>query len=171
MGKPSLRLAVTAVLLVCCSAAASATAAPAASALPKACPSKAVVQRTIHLTVRRVVSRKRPIVSVSQTGGFGAPSASSGKSSGSERTCTYTTSGAVPVTITFSTPVTASVFAAARKANAHSAPVVVVHGVGDSAWATKSGGQLFVLKGTLDVAISAQGVGAVELAALARATV
>jgi hypothetical protein len=125
-------------------------AARSASPVPKTCPSTSVVAATLKEKVSKVAS------------------AFTSGSTGSKRTCTYTTAFVVPTRITFGSPVTAAAFAASQKAASKGVPVVTVHGLGDAAWAVKAGNGLAVLKGTLDIVISAPKTTDAELEALAR---
>jgi hypothetical protein len=143
-------------------------ATAAAPSLPRHCPSATLVKRTLQVKTVRVESRTRTVGAVSQVGGFGAPTSTTpAKPAGQERTCVYTTRAA-PVTIVFTTPVTAAGFASARKSFARASKVAVVRGVGDSAWGTADG-ELFVLRGQVEIVITATGARPAALASLGRA--
>jgi hypothetical protein len=105
--------------------------APSATANPpvKSCPSAAVVNAALG---------QKGQTPVSTTTVF-------------SRTCTYNGSGIVPTRITFQED-TATSFAAGEKAVvAAGLPVETVHGFGKSAWANKSGGDLYVFTGTYTI--------------------
>jgi hypothetical protein len=157
------------ILAVAALAAVPGAEAATAPPVPAHCPAKAIVARTLHLRARRVETRLRTVGSVSQVGGFGAPTAAAPRRpAGRERTCVYTTS-AMPVTIVFTSPVAARAFASARSSFARSRnAVVAVRGLGDSAFATPDG-ELFVLEGRLETVVSAAGARPAALAALVRA--
>jgi hypothetical protein len=139
--------ALSAVALAASSAAASSTTR-SITPVPKTCPPASVVAATLKQKIRKVTS----VVA----------------STGSKRTCTYKTSFVVPTTITFGSPVTARTFAASQKAASKGVAVITVHGLGNAAWAVKRGNGLAVLKGTLDIVISAPKTTVAELEALAR---
>lgn len=141
---------VAAFLVVVFGSTSASLAAPFGSPVPKTCPSTSVVASTLKQKVSKVASTF------------------SSSSTGSKRTCTYTTSFVVPTKITFGSPVTAAAFAASQKAASKGVAVVSVHGLGDAAWAVKAGNGLAVLKGTLDIVISAPQTTDAELEALAR---
>ncbi len=63
---------------------------------------------------------------------------------------------------------TSAEFNEARVALSKSVGVVVLRGLGAPAWAAREDGLLFVLKGTLDVVISASATSAARLTALGR---
>ena len=112
---------VAAFLVVVFGSTSASLAAPLGSPVPKTCPSTSVVASTLKQKVSKVASTF------------------SSSSTGSKRTCTYTTSFVVPTKITFGSPVTAAAFAASQKAASKGVPVVSVHGLGDAAWAVKAG--------------------------------
>ena len=141
---------VAAFLVVVFGSTSASLAAQFGSPVPKTCPSTSVVASTLKQKVSKVSSTL------------------SSSSTGSKRTCTYTTSFVVPTKITFGSPVTAAAFAGSQKAASKGVPVVTVHGLGDAAWAVKAGNGLAVLKGTLDIVISAPQTTDAELEALAR---
>jgi hypothetical protein len=143
-------VAVGVAFLVVLGASSASSAARLGTPVPKTCPSTSVVAATLKQKVSKVAS------------------AFTSSSTGSKRTCTYTTSFVVPTTITFGSPVTAAAFAASQKAASKGVPVVTVHGLGNAAWAVKAGNGLAVLKGTLDIVISAPKTTDAELEALAR---
>jgi hypothetical protein len=138
--------------------------------LPKACPSNAMVGKTLGLALRkRIVS----YTSATYQGG-GAASARAMPAGptpvqATQKTCLYTYPNAqqsaaegiiVPVTITFEFPVTKANFSASRQAAQHSVDSVTVKGIGDVAWVIKAprgdprgGNSLFVLSGTTEVVV------------------
>jgi hypothetical protein len=118
--------------------------------VPRTCPQTALVASKLKQKVEKVSSR----LTTSKTG--------------TKRTCVYTTTVIVPTTITFGSPVTAARFDASRKAAGKGTTVVTVKGLGNVAWAVKAGNGLSVLKGTLDIVISAPRTTDAELEALAR---
>ena len=121
----------------------------AKSSLPSACPTAALVQAKLGHKVTKTDSVKI--------------------TSGGEqvRTCGYKTSFKVPTIIVFATPISHAKFLAARTAESKKAHVVVLSGLGGSAWALKAGGGLAVLRGTLEFAVSAPHTGDGRLEALA----
>jgi hypothetical protein len=137
-------------LLFGASSAAAASTQRASTPVPKTCPPASVVSATLKHKVSKVTST------------------TASTATESKRTCTYKTSVVVPTTITFGSPVTAAAFAASQKAAGKGVAVVTVHGLGNAAWAVKRGNGLAVLKGTLDIVISAPETTDAELEALAR---
>jgi hypothetical protein len=65
-------------------------------------------------------------------------------------------------------PVTPVEFTASRNALRKSVGVIALRGIGAPAWATRDGGLVSVLRGTLEVVISASGTSLAGLTALAR---
>ncbi len=130
------------------SASASATTT---TALPRACPSAQIVQSTLGRKVTKVGS-----VRVSTSAGEKA------------KGCGYKTSYKTPTVVVFGTPVSAAKFAASRRIESKRARVVTVRGLGNEAWALKGGGGLAVLKGNLEIVISAPRTSDRQLEALAR---
>ena len=91
------------------------------------------------------------------------------KTSQRERTCTYSVTPTGPMSISFIAPITREAFTRSRAALRKSGVAVAsVEGIGDSAWAARKGGLLFVLKGSLDIVISAPRLSLADLKALAR---
>jgi hypothetical protein len=141
-------------------------AAAAGSPVPKSCPPASKLAKVLHAKVR-AVSQQAGQMSTAATQGPGAPSGdyTPATSSGYQRTCTY--AAPAPLTISFSAPVSAKSFAVSREAQKKNGGAVVVPGLGDSAWAAKSGGEIFILDGTLDIVISAPASTGSQLRALA----
>jgi len=107
-------------------AAALVLVAPAAAVTPptsRACPPASVVDKALGQ------KGKAPVATRTQY----------------SKTCTYPGSGAVPTRVTFQVD-TASTFAAGEKA-AQALGIVKLRGLGKAAWATRSGGSLFVFDG------------------------
>jgi hypothetical protein len=63
---------------------------------------------------------------------------------------------------------TSAEFAAAREALGRSAGVIALRDLGAPAWATRTGGLVSVLRGSVDLVISASGTSLAGLVALAR---
>ncbi len=136
------------------------------SAVPKSCPARSVIRATLHLNVRHVIVQAGPLSST-VTNGFAPPTPQNkAKNTGYERTCTYSTTAA-PVTISYVAPVTTGTFDQSRKSARKSGPVIVVHDLGDAAWASKGNGEVFVLLGTLEVIVSTQQTSSAQLQSLA----
>ena len=136
------------------------------SPVPKSCPSRSVIRAALHLEVRHVIVQVGPLSST-VTNGFSPPTAQNkAKNTGYERTCTYSTTAA-PVTISFVAPVTTTTFNQSRKAAHKSGSVIVVHDLGDAAWAQNKSGELFVLLGTLEVVVTTQPENTTQLQSLA----
>ena len=72
------------------------------------------------------------------------------------------------ISISFVAPVTPAEFNVAREDLSRNMKVVTLRDLGTSAWASPSGGLLFVLKGAVDIVISASATSLVELKAIAR---
>jgi hypothetical protein len=166
-----MRALLAAAVILCAGALAgqAAAATPAARGkreVPKTCPDPATVRAALHQKVSHVKEYAGP-VAASTTPGMGpAPTASgTGRAAGYERTCTYSGLVTEPISVTFVSPVTAKAFASSRKALGSSNEVVEVRGLGGPAWST--GGILFVLRGTLDIVISAPTNSVAELKTLA----
>jgi hypothetical protein len=149
-------------------AAAASRSAARSEALPRACPSAAVLRAALRQRVTHVNTYVGPISSTTLAGMGPAPdSAHYKKTSQRERTCTYR-SLTGPVTISFIVPVTAQTFGRAKASLRKSGvAVTTVGGIGDTAWAAKAGGLLFVLRGSLDLVISAPRTSVADLKALA----
>jgi hypothetical protein len=162
-------LAVAAISVAAASAGPS--AARAAQALPKQCPSHSLVGKTLGL-----ILRKRIVSYTSATYQGGGPSSFRAMPAGAtpihamQKTCLYTYPNAleaangiiVPVTITYEFPVTKANFSAARHAAGRSVDPITVRGLGDVAWVIKAprgdprgGNSLFVLTGTTEVVVGA----------------
>ena len=172
--RPGVLAATAAILLTVLVTAAGAGASGAVShvtlatvsPVPKACPSRSVIRAALHLNVRHVIVQAGPLSST-VTNGFSPPTAqNTTKNTGYERTCTYSTTAA-PVTISYVAPVTTVTFNQSRMAARKGGPVVVVHDLGDAAWASKGNGELFVLLGTLEVVVSMQQTTTAQLQSLA----
>jgi hypothetical protein len=123
--------------------------------VPKACPVRTVVAKALKVTVSKTWSKFTTTANRSS------------------RTCTYDTSAGMlngvevsPTTIRFISPVSKASFAEQRKASSKGAAVVTVKGLGDQAFAIKRGNGLFILKGTLEVVISAPNAPDARLEAL-----
>jgi hypothetical protein len=138
--------------------------------VPKSCPAPATVRTALHQKVSKVKAYAGPVAATTITG-MGMPPASggTGQASGYERTCTYSGLVTQPISVTYVSPVTAKAFASSRRALAKSTEVVDVSGLGGPAWSPGAGGILFVLRGTLDIVISAPTSKVAELKALATA--
>jgi hypothetical protein len=150
-------------------AAAASWSAGRSEALPRSCPPAAVLRAALRQRVTHVSSYVGPISSTTLAGMGPAPdSAHYKKTSQRERTCTYSGSLNGPVTISFIAPITAQAFGRAKASLRKSGvPVTTVGGIGDTAWAAKGGGLLFVLRGELDLVISAPRTTVADLRALA----
>jgi len=85
------------------------------------------------------------------------------------KTCTYSGGSIVPTTITFQVD-TSATFAAGEKAAAAALPgsVIKVNGLGQSAWATKTGGSLYVFDDGTTIKILSVLTATAKLEALAR---
>jgi hypothetical protein len=83
------------------------------------------------------------------------------------KSCMYSTGTLIPVKVGFQEG-TSSTFAASEKAAGKFAPLVVIHGLGKAAWATKAPGLLEVFDGHETVKIQAPLIGTSRLEALAR---
>jgi hypothetical protein len=160
-------------LLVAATAAAALTAAAfgtrAASGLPSSCPRSAVIGGVLRTKVVHVSSYVGPISSTTLAGMGPAPSgAHYKKTAQKERTCTYSGAPTGPITITFVAPMTLDAFRRSRASLSKSGvAVATVAGIGDTAWAARTGGVLFVLKGNLDIVISAPRTSVARLRTLA----
>jgi hypothetical protein len=152
-------------------AGAAGAATPAATGrreVPKRCPAPATVRTALHQKVSKVKEYAGPVAATTMTGmGMPPASAGTGQASGFERTCTYSGVVTEPISVTYVSPVTAKAFASSRAALTRSTEVVNVGGLGGPAWSPASGGVLFVLRGTLDIVISAPTSKVAELKALA----
>jgi hypothetical protein len=131
-------------------------AVPAAP-LPTRCPPASVLKAALRVHVTRVSSYAGPISSTTLAGMGPAPdSAHYRKTAQRERTCTYSGAPTGPITISFVAPVTSDAFLRARASLRQSGvPVATIPGIGDTAWAARAGGLLFVLRGGVDIVISA----------------
>jgi hypothetical protein len=139
--------------LVAFSAPAASAAPVARTPLPKACPSKSMLESALKDKITKVAS------------------ATTTSSHGTVKVCAYKTSFKVHTEIAFGTPVSQTGFVAVRKAEAKKASIVVVHGVGDAAWALKGGAGFSFLKGTLDTGIAAPHATDAQLVTLARSII
>jgi len=85
------------------------------------------------------------------------------------KTCTYSGGSIIPTTITFQVD-TSSTFAAGEKAAAAALPnsVVKLSGLGQAAWATKTGGSLYVFDAGTTIKILSLLTATSKLEALAR---
>jgi hypothetical protein len=144
-------------------------ASAAAPGLPKSCPAASVLTTALGLKVAHVRSYAGPISSTTLAGMGPAPDAAHYKKTlQSERTCTYSGSTTGPITISFIAPMTADAFSRSRTSLRKTGVAVAsVGGIGDTAWAVRAGGLLFVLKGSVDIVISAPRISVVHLKALA----
>lgn len=124
------------------SLAAIAAAEPPANS--RACPSSSVVGGALGVTVKSPTSTKTAYA----------------------KSCMYA-STPIPVKVDFQED-TSSTFATSEKAAAEVAPLVVIHGLGRAAWATKVGGELQVFDGHETIKIEAPLVANSKLEALAR---
>jgi len=149
--------------------AAAARAALDTDGLPRACPAPSLLRTALRLNVRRVSSYAGPISSTTLAGMGPAPDdAHYKKTAQRERTCTYSGSSNGPITISFVSPMTADAFTQSRT-SLHKSGVAIasVAGIADRAWAARAGGLLFVLKGSLDIVISAPRTSVADLKGLA----
>jgi len=123
----------------------------------------------LRLNVRRVASYAGPISSTTLAGMGPAPDDAHYKTTAQrERTCTYSGSSNGPITISFVSPMTADAFRQSRTSLGKSGVATAsVEGVADRAWAARAGGLLFVLKGSLDIVISAPRTSVADLKGLA----
>jgi hypothetical protein len=137
--------------------------------VPRSCPPRSMLRTALHLNITRVTSFVGEISSTTLPGMGPAPaSAHYVKTGQNERTCTYTGSPAGPITVSFVSPVTARAFTRSRTSLRKSGvAVVLVVGLGDSAWAARAGGLLFVLEGGLEIVISAPRTSGADLKVLA----
>ena len=144
-------------------------AAAAAGGIPHACPASSVLKAKLRQNVTHVTSYAGPISSTTLAGMGPAPDKAHYKStSQNERTCTYAGSATGRITISFVAPMTTKAFVRSRSSLRNSGvAVAVVKGVGDTAWAARSGGLRFVLKGGVDLIISAPRTSVADLKALA----
>jgi carbohydrate-binding DOMON domain-containing protein len=169
--RPAARLttALTVALVAAALVAAPGPASPAAGGIPRTCPAASVLKAKLRQNVTHVTSYAGPISSTTLAGMGPAPDAAHYKStSQTERTCTYAGSATGRITISFVAPMTTKAFVRSRTSLRKSGvAVAVVKGVGDTAWAARTGGLLFVLKGSLDVIISAPRTSMADLKALA----
>jgi len=137
--------AVTVAMGLVLSALVLAPASVAAFHVPKSCPSASVVNKALGQSNKAPVSTKTPYGMV----------------------CTYHGRGILPTKITFQKD-TAATFAAGEKAAAATGPVVKVHGLGQAAWTTTSGGFLYVYDGGESLKILSPLTTTTRLEALAR---
>jgi hypothetical protein len=144
--------------------------APAPTAdLPRACPSASLLRATLHQRLDHPTAQVGRIGSITSTGFGPAPAGARRRTtSQTERTCTYARRSVAPITVSFVAPVTSAEFAAAREALGKSAGVIVLRDLGAPAWATRGGGLVSVLRGTIDLVISASQTSLADLVALAR---
>ncbi|HEX4520124.1 MAG TPA: hypothetical protein VH063_11145 [Gaiellaceae bacterium] len=133
----------------CATLAVAAIAASARAATPpaaRACPSASVVSAALEVKVK---------VPTSTT-------------AGSAKSCSYSTGTLIPVKVGFRAD-TSATFAAGEKGAGKLIPLLVIHGLGASAWATKAPGELQVFDGHgTTITIQAPLVANVDLEALAR---
>jgi hypothetical protein len=155
--------------LAALSAGALAASAAQAPGLPRSCPPASVLRTVLGLKVAHVTSYAGPISSTTLAGMGPAPdSAHYKKTAQTERTCTYSGSPTGPITISFIAPMTADAFSRSRTSLRKTGVAVAsVGGIGDTAWAVRAGGLLFVLKGSVDIVISAPRMSVAHLKALA----
>ena len=138
------------------------------SSLP-ACPPASLLTAALHQRLGHATAHLGRIGSITSAGFGPAPTAAPRRGiSQYERTCTYARGSVTPITVSFVAPVTSAEFTAARIALSRSVRVVVLRDLGTPAWGAKAGGLLFVLKGSLDVVISASATSVASLTALAR---
>jgi len=161
--------ALTAALAAAAVVVAPAHPSVAAGGIPHACPSASVLKEKLRQNVTHVTSYAGPISSTTLAGMGPAPDAAHYKStSQNERTCTYAGTTTGRITISFVAPMSAKAFFRSRAALRESGVLVAaVEGVGDTAWAPRAGGLLFVLKDDLDLIISAPRTSMADLKALA----
>jgi hypothetical protein len=128
-----------------------------------------VVRQALDRNITRVTTYAGPISSTTIPGMAPAPdSAHYTKTSQRERTCTYSGSLTGPITVSFVSPVTPEAFTRSRASlRTSGVAVALVEGTGDTAWAARSGGLLFVLEGSLEIVISAPRTSVADLRALA----
>ena len=141
----------------------------AAGGIPRVCPAASVLKEKLRQNVTHVTSYAGPISSTTLAGMGPAPDTAHYKStSQNERTCTYAGSATGRITISFVAPMSAKAFVRSRASLRKSGVLVAaVKGVGDTAWAARTGGLLFVLKEDLDLVISAPRASVADLKALA----
>jgi hypothetical protein len=137
--------------------------------LPRTCPSASLLRATLHQRLDRPTVHVGRIESITSAGFGPAPAGARGRTtSEDERTCTYARRTVTPITVSFVSPVTPVEFTASRNALRKSVGVIALRGIGAPAWATRDGGLVSVLRGTLEVVISASGTSLAGLTALAR---
>lgn len=158
-------------------AAGASAAAPSARALlPRTCPPLQLVRATLKIRVSALSSYTS--VLAYPTGSAAVPVA---RPPAYQKTCVYSANGGysgqiVPTTISFAAVVSRHDFASARANAARSLRPFTVAGLGDAAWAVdppaydpRAGSSLFVLKGPLDIVLTAPNKASLsELVALAR---
>jgi len=136
---------------------------------PSACPAASVLSAALRLKIRHVSSYVGSISSTTIPGMGPAPDdAHYKKTTQRERTCTYSGSPNGPITISFIAPITADAFSRSRTSLRRSGvAVVTIARLGDTAWAARASGLVFVLQGSLDIVISAPRSSLADLKALA----
>lgn len=133
------------------------------------CPPSTLLTSTLHQRLGRATAHLARIGSITSAGFGPAPTgAPRHATSQYERTCTYARGTSTPVTVSFVAPVTSAEFTAERTALGRSSHMVVLRELGTQAWASGANGLAFVLKGTVDVLISAPAASLATVAALAR---
>jgi hypothetical protein len=151
--------AAAAALLVSSAAAAH---APATRLLPHSCPSLSLVRSTLHVKANRVTTYTSELEYP-----YGSPALPVKRAPAYQKTCVYAADGKfsgqiVPTTISFAAVVTKKDFASARKNASRSVKPFGVPRLGDAAWAVappkfdpRAGASLFVLKGSVDIVLTA----------------
>ncbi len=122
-----------------------AIAAAETPATARACPSSAFVGGALGVKVKTPTSTKTAYA----------------------KSCMYATGTLIPVKVGFQED-TSSTFATSEKAAGKFAPLVVIHGLGKAAWATKAPGLLDVFDGHETIKIEAPLIATTKLEALAR---
>jgi hypothetical protein len=170
-------LAVLAAAAACTTAAATPAAKPSSKALlPAHCPSVKLVRSTLGVKVNTVSTYTSELEYP-----YGSTALPVKRAPAYQRTCVYAANGTyngqiVPATISFAAVVTRKDFASARANAAKSLAPFTVRGLGDAAWGThapkldpRAGSSLFVLKGSLDIVLTAPNQAKLaELVTLAR---
>lgn len=148
----------------------------ARSLLPRVCPSAEVVRATLKVKVSATSSYTS--VLAYPVGSKAVPVA---RPTAYQKTCVYSANGRysgqiVPTTISFAAAVSRDDFASARANAAKSLRPFTIPGLGDAAWGVdpptydpRAGSSLFVLKGALDIVLTAPNSASItQLEALAR---
>jgi hypothetical protein len=150
--------------------------ASARSLLPSHCPPLRLVRSTLGLRATKVTTFTSEIEYP-----YGSVAMPVKRAPGFQKTCVYAADGRyqgqiVPATISFAAVVTRKDFESARANAARSVKPFTVRSLGDEAWAVappkldpRAGSSLFVLKGPLDIVLTAPAQASIpRLVALAR---